>query len=47
MESKSERLWRLYGGEKILNNARLQPEHVVIKVAGKNKFMSAIIPVRD
>ena len=47
LESQSDRFWRLYGGEEILRNARLQPEHVVIKLAGKNKFMSAIIPARD
>jgi hypothetical protein len=47
MESKCEGLWKLYGGEEILRNARLQPEKIVIKLSGPNKFMSAIIPVRD
>lgn len=47
LESQSERLWRLYGGEEILTNAGLEFEQVVIKLSGPNKFMSAIIPVRD
>jgi hypothetical protein len=47
LETKSERLWRSYGGEEILTNAGLEFEHVVIKLSGPNRFMSAIIPVRD
>ena len=46
-ETKGERLWRSYGGEEILTNAGLAFEHVVIKLSGPNRFMSAIIPVRD
>jgi hypothetical protein len=47
LESQSESLWRLYGGEEILTNAGLEFEHIVIKLSGPNRFMSALIPVRD
>jgi hypothetical protein len=45
--TRAEGLWKLYGGEEILSNSRLEPENIVIKLSGQNKFMSAIIPVRD
>ena len=45
--TRAERLWKMYGGEEILSNSRLEPENVVIKLSGPNRFMSAIIPVRD
>ena len=45
--TRAEGLWKLYGGEKIVSNSRLEPENIVIKLSGPNKFMSAIIAVRD